>query len=72
MITAKLVSQQLRMQDLGGFIGADRGDQPSKTPPPADKVLPAEPFSLEKLNAANADVSFRGEKSSPKKCRSKK
>jgi uncharacterized protein involved in outer membrane biogenesis len=62
MITAKLVSQQLRMQDLGGFIGADRGDQPSKTPPPADKVLPAEPFSLEKLNAANADVSFRGEK----------
>jgi uncharacterized protein involved in outer membrane biogenesis len=25
-------------------------------------VLPAEPFSLEKLNAANADVHFRGEK----------
>ena len=62
MITAKLVSQQLRMQDLGGFIGADRGDQPSKTPPSGDKVLPAEPFSLEKLKAANADVNFRGEK----------
>ncbi len=25
-------------------------------------MLPAEPFSLEKLNAANADVHFRGEK----------
>ena len=25
-------------------------------------MLPAEPFSLEKLNAANADVNFRGEK----------
>ena len=61
-ITAKLVSQQLRMQDLGGFVGGDRGDKPPAAPPPADKVLPAEPFSLEKLKAANADVTFRGEK----------
>ncbi|MEO8440870.1 MAG: AsmA family protein [Betaproteobacteria bacterium] len=61
-ITANLVSQQLLMQDLGGFIGADRGNRPSSTPPPADKLLPAEPFSLEKLQAADADVTFRGEK----------
>jgi uncharacterized protein involved in outer membrane biogenesis len=62
MISADLVSQQLLMKDLGGFIGAERGSQPSRTLPLGDKVLPAEPFSLEKLNAANADVHFRGEK----------
>jgi len=62
MITADLVSKQLLMKDLGGFIGADRSTQPSRTPPPGDRVLPAEPFNLEKLKAANADVHFRGEK----------
>lgn len=62
MISADVVSKQLLMKDLGGFIGAERGTQPSRTPPPSDKVLPTEPFSLEKLNAANADVHFRGEK----------
>ncbi len=62
MITAALVSKKLVMKDLGGFIGADRGTKPSQTPPPGDRVLPAEPFSLEKLQAADADVHFRGEK----------
>ena len=62
LIRANLVSRQLRMQDLGGFIGGDRGDRPSQAPPPADKVLPAEVFSLDKLKAADADVTFRGEK----------
>ena len=62
LITADLVSKKLVMKDLGGFIGADRGTQPSQTPPPGDRVLPAEPFSLEKLQAADADVHFRGEK----------
>jgi uncharacterized protein involved in outer membrane biogenesis len=60
-ITAALVAQKLVMQDLGGFIGADRGAQPSRKPPPGDRVLPAEAFSLEKLQAADADVHFRGE-----------
>lgn len=59
-ITAALVSQKLLMKDLGGFIGADRGTQPSRAPPPGDRILPAEPFSLEKLQAADADVHFRG------------
>lgn len=62
MISAELVSRQLRMKDLGGFIGADRGAQPSTTPPASDRVLPAEEFSLKKLAAANADVRFKGEK----------
>ena len=61
MITGDLVSRQLVMKDLGGFIGADRGTQPSSEPPASDKVLPTEPFNLEKLQAANADVHFRGE-----------
>ncbi len=62
MITAGLVSQKLDMKDFGGFIGVDRGTKPSQTPLPGDRVLPAEPFSLEKLQAADADVHFRGEK----------
>jgi uncharacterized protein involved in outer membrane biogenesis len=62
MISADLVSKQLVMKDLGGFIGARRGTQASKIRPPSNRVLPAEPFSLEKLQAANADVRFRGEK----------
>ncbi len=60
-ITADLVSQKLVVKDLGGFIGAHRGTQPSQAPPPGDKVLPVEPFNLEKLQAADADVQFRGE-----------
>jgi AsmA family protein len=60
MITADLVSRSLDMKDLGGFIGADRGTKPSDNPPPGDKVLPTEPFSLEKLRAADADVRFKG------------
>ena len=63
-IKADLVSNNLDMADLGGFIGADRGHgnvhQPPAKVPPADRVLPNEPFSLEKLRAANADVKFRG------------
>lgn len=69
MITADLVSKQLVMKDLGGFVGAKPGlqpglqpdSQPARHPPPGNKVLPTEPFNLEKLQAANADVQFRGE-----------
>ena len=63
LITADLVSRNLDMKDLGGFVGADRGDaKASPKPPPPDRVLPQEPFSLEKLRIANADVKFRGER----------
>jgi len=60
LITADLVSRSLDMKDLGGFIGADRGTKPGDNPPRGDKVLPTEPFSLEKLRAADADVRFKG------------
>jgi len=59
-IAANLVSNKLDMADLGGLIGADRGGKPADKPPPADKLLPTEQFSLEKLRAANVDVRFRG------------
>jgi uncharacterized protein involved in outer membrane biogenesis len=62
LITADLVSRSLDMKDLGGFIGANRGTKPSDNPPLGDKVLPTEPFSLEKLRAADADVRFKGER----------
>ena len=61
-ITADLVSRKLDMQDLGGFIGADRGSKAGEKSTPGDKILPSSPFSLEKLRAANADVRFKGAK----------
>jgi len=63
LITADLVSRNLDLKDLGGFVGTDRGTaKASPKPPPADRVLPQEPFSLEKLRVANANVKFRGER----------
>ncbi len=59
LITANLVSRNIDMADLGGFVGANRGGAP--TPRPSDRVLPQEPYNLEKLNSANAEVKFRGE-----------
>ena len=55
-ITADLVSHSLDMKDLAGIIGANNVIQPS------DKVLPTEPFNLDKLRAANADVRFKATK----------
>src|SRR4029079_8819010 len=40
-VTANLVSRNLDLRDLGGFVGADRGRSgPSPTPPPAHRALP--------------------------------
>ena len=63
LITADLVSRNLDMKDMGGFVGADRGTaKASPKPPPPGRVLPQEPFSLEKLRVADANVKFRGER----------
>ncbi len=61
-LTATLTSQKLLMADLGGFIGADRGSRTAEAPPSSNKLLPTEPFSLEKLQAADVDVRLRGER----------
>jgi uncharacterized protein involved in outer membrane biogenesis len=63
LITADLVSRNLDMKDLGGLVGADRGNaKTSPKPPPPGRVLPHEPFSLDKLRVANANVKFRGDR----------
>jgi hypothetical protein len=59
-LVADLVSKSLELKDLAGAVGADIGTRPGATA--RNKVLPAEPFSLEKLMAADVDVHFRGEK----------
>jgi uncharacterized protein involved in outer membrane biogenesis len=51
-----LESRSLAFKDLSGFIGVSFGKKPR------DRVLPTAPFNLEKIRAADADVSFRGEK----------
>jgi uncharacterized protein involved in outer membrane biogenesis len=64
-LTATLTSQKLLMADLGGFVGADRGtakNAAAKSATPSNKLLPTEPFSLEKLQAADVDVHLHGEK----------
>ncbi len=62
MITANLVSQNLDMKDLGGFIGASPGKQSSEAASSSNKVIPHVPFNVEKLQATNADITFHGEK----------
>src|SRR3546814_8270819 len=48
LITADLISRNLDLKDLGGFVGGDRGTaKASPKPPPADRVLPQEPFRSE-------------------------
>ncbi len=56
LITAVLESGNLEMKDLRGFIGVSFDKKPR------DRVLPTMPFNLEKIRAADADVSFKGEK----------
>ncbi len=59
-LVATLVSRSLVLKDLAGFIGARRDGPPDRGP--RTKLLPAEPFRLDKLMAADVDVRFRGEK----------
>jgi AsmA family/Uncharacterized protein conserved in bacteria (DUF2125) len=55
---ADLKSQNLDMRDLAGFVGAN--DTASTNPP--GRVLPHGEYRLDKLNAANADIRFTGER----------
>lgn len=61
LIRGELVSRQLRLVDLGGLIGLDPGqDDPSAGVAPAGRVLPAVPVKVERLRAADMDISFTG------------
>jgi len=50
-------SQGLDMRDLAGFVGTDT---PSANPP--GRILPHSEYRLDKLNAADADIRFTGER----------
>ena len=54
VLTATLSSKNLDIADLGGFVGME----PGKAPPPraAGKLLPGEPFNLDKLRRIDAHV----------------
>ena len=60
-----VISKLLRLQDLGPVIGADSNDSKANrgAPPvqPADKVLPVEPFKVERWGSIDV-VKFSGQK----------
>lgn len=59
-LTATLVSRNLVLKDLAGFIGAKVEGQPASGKPA--KFLANEPFQIDKLMAADVDLRFRGDK----------
>jgi uncharacterized protein involved in outer membrane biogenesis len=59
-VTGTLVSRTLVLQDLAGFIGAKVAGE--RDPARRTRFLAAEPLRLDKLLAADVDMSFRGEK----------
>ena len=62
VLTANLQSRLVDLKDLGGFIGAEPGDADKGTRrarPSNGRVLPNEPISLPKLNAADIHLQYR-------------
>lgn len=63
LIRGTLTSRQLRFADLGGLIGLDpaEGDKKRETPGPDARVIPDTPIDLDRLKAADMDVTFTGD-----------
>lgn len=72
-LTADLSSINLDFDDLSGLVGAAPGTGPDDTASPAqkrkaareagdEKVLPEEPYEMERLQAMNAAVAYRAKK----------
>jgi uncharacterized protein involved in outer membrane biogenesis len=62
VIVADLQSNLVDLKDLGGFIGAEPGDASKGTKAPVrntGRVLPSDPISLPKLNAADVHLRYR-------------
>jgi uncharacterized protein involved in outer membrane biogenesis len=57
-VRAELVSDTLRLVDLGGFIGVK--SKPAQKHEKGQPILPNEPFNIEKIRAADVDVHFVG------------
>lgn len=67
ILQGAVVSNQLRLVDLGPLVGAQNpsggGDLTGKPKaPPSDKVLPVDPFKTDRWRAIDADVQFTGRK----------
>jgi len=68
LLRGTLVSNQLRLEDLGPVVKADSNAEKRKNRDdvkklqPADKALPVEEFSTEHWDALDADVKFSGRK----------
>jgi len=52
-----LISHKLDLRDFAGFIGAS----PKPDAPPRPRLLPDEPYDLEGLRVADADIRFRSD-----------
>ncbi|MBY0430591.1 MAG: AsmA family protein [Rhodospirillales bacterium] len=59
-LEADITSQAFDFKDLAGFIGKDEEDRKKKDK--SGRVLPDEPFNLEKLQAMDARVRFKGKR----------
>ena len=66
LLRGKLVSEQLRLEDLGPLIKADsnasKANRGAARMQPPDKVLPVEPFDTKSWGVLDADVEFAGRK----------
>lgn len=64
LLSGTVNSKQLQFRDLAPLIGAKppADDDHPEPPPPADKVLPEEPFKPERWKVMDADVRFTGDR----------
>ena len=60
VMRASLVSNNLVLSDLSGFIGAQKKPKSTAKPSAGERVLPDDPFRPDKLQASDADVFFTG------------
>lgn len=58
VLTADLQSKMVDLKDLAGFIGAEPGDT-KKAARSSGRVLPDDPISLPRLNAADVHLKYR-------------
>ncbi|HTN26384.1 MAG TPA: AsmA family protein [Burkholderiales bacterium] len=59
-LKANLHSRVLDLKDLGPIVGArPQMTQPAKSPAVTGRVLPTEPFQLERLNSMDAEVTLK-------------
>ena len=62
LVEAKLRSRRVDLDDLAGFIGAPPGDQVDRRQAARGRILPDDPLSLPKLEAADIRLTYDGER----------